>query len=98
MAHDVTEGFLPVGVSKKNLDTVVLEQEDLTVVHREMVTLGDPIDIDARAKVGKDALSGDYASVVRDPRLDDVVTCLGLMTEELKMIRFHLNLITEFES
>ena len=97
MAHDLTPGSLPVGDTGENLDTTIVETTEGNV-HREVIVVADPADPDARGKVGKNALSGDYAVVVRDPRMDDVVACLNGLTEELKMIRFHLNLITEFES
>lgn len=40
MAH--TEGSLPVGGTGKLLDTTVVPQTDLTLVHREIVSIGDP--------------------------------------------------------
>jgi hypothetical protein len=48
----ITEGFLPVGVSHKNLDTTVITQSDgSTPAHREAVFLADPENTDARGKV-----------------------------------------------
>jgi len=51
--QEIQEGFLPVGVSGKLLDTVVVEQADGTKVHREAVVTTDPLDSDARANVAQ---------------------------------------------
>lgn len=94
---DVVAGQLPVGDTGEFLDTVEVTGTDGVDVHREGVFVGDPADIDARAAVGKRALSTEYGLQVNDPRLDDVLICLGHAVSELKAIREHLNQITEFE-
>lgn len=97
MAHELEPGSLPVGDTGKNLDTTVVTTE-VGEVHREVIVVADPIEPEARGKVGKQGLADDYGQIVRDPRLDDVVTCLNALTAEMKMVRFHLNLLTGFES
>ena len=60
----VEEGFLPVGISGKNLDTTVVTQDSGTETHREAVFIADPEDVDARLAVAKDK-QDDYAIKVK---------------------------------
>lgn len=110
----VTPGAIPLGTTalilKKGtyvpiegtlgtfIDTTTITQPDGTVVNRTTTVIGDPENADNIAAVDLNGLSSQAGLVVRDPRMDDVVTCLNTLTEELQMIRHHLNLITEFEA
>jgi len=93
----VEERRIQVGVKDTFLDAVEVEQSDGAKALREAVNITDPEALEARAKVGMGAFLEDYGLVARDPRLDDVVTCLEDIGHELKAIRLHLNIITEFE-
>jgi len=62
------------------------------------VFVADPVNPYNHAEIVDAAMSGDAGLVVHDPRLDDVVTCLRGLAEELRAIRFQLNLLTEFEA
>lgn len=94
----VTEGVIPVGDTGLDLDTTVVEQTDGTVAHREAVTITDPGLLEGRAAVNLQALINHYGLVVRDPGQEDLLLCMGRVVEELKMIREHLNQITELEA
>jgi len=95
---DPTEGTLAVGDTSDKLDTTVVTHEDGTEAHREGVFVGDPATAAARAAVNKDALTSDYGVVARDPQIEDVILALHAVLDELREIKMHLNLITEFES
>lgn len=62
----MSESFIPVQGTGKNLETAELTNSAGDVVHREGVFLGDPLNIDAQSKVTNSAPSGDdYGLVVR---------------------------------
>ena len=86
----VTEGFLPVGVSGKQLDTTVITQSDgSTPAHREAVFLADPENTNARGKV-TNAVPGstDYGPVTR-PILDGQSLGEGDITGETLRVHGH---------
>lgn len=56
----MTESFIPVQGTGKNLETSELTDSNGKVVHREGVFIGDPTDVDARVNVYSLA-DGDYA-------------------------------------
>lgn len=60
------------------------------------VFLVDPSD--PSSKVGTFATLGGRGLIVSDPKTEDIVMALDSVVEELRMIRLHLNLITEFEA
>jgi hypothetical protein len=60
--------------------------------------IADPANPYNHAEINDRALAGDAGLVVRDPRLDDVVICLNAVIDELREIKMHLNLLTDFES
>ena len=93
----VTEGTLPVGDTGKNLDTTVVEQTDGTEAHREAVILTDPEDNDARAKITDEASRQNYGLVVHDPQSAYILAAIQALGNELRVIREHLNIITEYE-
>jgi hypothetical protein len=95
---NVTESSLPIGKpTDKVLDTTQVTQTDGTVAEREGVFVGDPETAEARAKVGALFSTEDYALAVRDPFQKLLLSELRAQTQELRMIRLHLNQLTEFE-
>lgn len=54
-------------------------------------------DADKVVKVGDQAVVGDIGLVVMDPRMDDLVTALNAILEELRGVNAHLNILTELE-
>lgn len=55
-------------------------------------------DTDTVAKISTEAVVGDTGLVVMDPRMDDLVTALNAVLEELRGVNAHLNILTELES
>ena len=72
----VKEGFLPVGLSNKNLDTAIIEQADGTKAHRESVVITDPENTDARVTIAKSkADHSEYALLAQhDTNSDEILT------------------------
>jgi len=93
----IEEGQLPVGNSGEYLDTTVVTQDSGVETHREAVVITDPEDNDARLKVKTSTVTSDYGITTRDPQIDDVITELRLITDELRKVHFQINLLTEFE-
>ena len=64
----VTEGKIHVGGTLEDLDTTVVTQTDESLAHREMVSIGDPETLGARAAVTDGPFASDkYAVAVRQP-------------------------------
>jgi len=94
----VDESFLKVGGTVDLLDTTKVEQDDGTETHREVVVIGDPEDNEARLDIKKTPLGSDHKLPVGDPTNEDILDALHALIEETRMVRFHLNLITGFET
>jgi len=92
----VEEGALPVGTTEEVLDTVVVEQEDGTDAHREMVSVGDPETTEARARVSSTEENATrYALQVQDDKMDDLISMMGVVVEQLKIMNLHLYAMTD---
>lgn len=89
---DLVEGFLPVGVSGKNLDTTVVTRADGTKVHREAVVLTDPADNDARANVVATE-SDQYSSLVFSHELPRLVGLMRDLLHEQRLTNTYLSSI-----
>jgi len=92
----VTEGNLDVGDTGEKLDTTVVEQTDGTDAHREAVILTDPETLAARASVaGTEESATRYALQVQDDKMDDLISMMGVVVEQLKIMNLHLYAMTD---
>lgn len=94
----VEEGRLKVGVTDKFLDTTIVEQAGGAEAHREGVFVGDPETTGARAAVAASINRADFALATRDVGLVDVIVMLRAIHAEMRMVRVHLNQITDLEA
>jgi len=92
----VDEGRLQVGVKDTFLDTSVVEQTDGEDAHREAVVITDPETLGARTGVsGTEESASRYALQVQDDKMDDLISMMGLVMEQLKIMNLHLYAMTD---
>jgi len=92
----VDEGLLPVGTTGDYLDTTKVTQTDGTTAHREAVYIADPETTAARISlVGTDENPGSYALPVSDDKMDNLISTMGLILEQLKIMNLHFYTMTD---
>jgi len=92
----VTEGAIDVGTTGEKLDTTKVTQTDETTAHREAVVLTDPETLAARAGVkGTEELSTRYALQVQDDKIDDLISAVHILINQVKITNIHLYAMTD---
>jgi len=90
------EGLLPVGTTGDYLDTAKVVQTDGTTAHREAVYIADPETTAARISLGgTDENPGSYALPVSDDKMDNLISTMGLILKELRVMNLHLYAMTD---
>ncbi len=89
----VTEGKLPVGDTGEDLNTTIVEQEDGTKVHNEVVVQGDPEHADRRVALEafNFGVETRYAAPVTSVELKNLVDIMERMVKGQRLMHLYLS-------
>jgi hypothetical protein len=99
MTHkDVVESTLPVGDTGELLDTVKVTQADGTIADREMVSIGDAANAEARANViPSTEVAETYNLLTRSLGDKEMVDLFNNIFTELRIMNVHLSAVSNLE-